>query len=161
MPPVPKKADWPKDSSPVKPNRMSKPRPNRPQIRMRLIVAGEKPRYGRMNGAAISPAAVSASTRERRCFDIGRPGLLAPGGAEQPVGAEHQHQRHHDEEHDIGISGVEHRGDTDDLARDKAAEHRAWERTDATDDDDNEGLHETCQAAVRRDRSKRRVDVSG
>ena len=42
MPPVPKKADWPNDSSPVKPNRMSKPMPNRPQIRMRLIVVGRE-----------------------------------------------------------------------------------------------------------------------
>ena len=46
MPPVPKKADWPNDSSPVKPNRMSKPRPNRPQTRMRLTVAGEKSEMG-------------------------------------------------------------------------------------------------------------------
>ena len=46
MPPVPKKADWPNDSSPVKPNRMSKPRPNRPQIRMRLIVVGREAEMG-------------------------------------------------------------------------------------------------------------------
>ena len=63
MPPVPKKADWPKESRPVKPNKMSKPMPNRPHTRMRLIVVGANPRYGRMNGVAISPMAVSASTR--------------------------------------------------------------------------------------------------
>ena len=44
MPPVPKNADWPNESSPVKPNRMSKPMPNRPQTRMRLIVVGVNPR---------------------------------------------------------------------------------------------------------------------
>jgi hypothetical protein len=44
MPPVPKKADWPKESRPVKPNRMSKPIPNTPQTRMRLIVVGVNPR---------------------------------------------------------------------------------------------------------------------
>ena len=44
MPPVPKKADWPNESRPVKPNRMSKPSPNTPQTRMRLIVVGVKPR---------------------------------------------------------------------------------------------------------------------
>ena len=44
MPPVPKKADWPNESSPVKPNRMSKPMPNRPQTMIRLIVVGVNPR---------------------------------------------------------------------------------------------------------------------
>ena len=44
MPPVPKKADWPNDSRPVKPNRMSKPMPNIPQTRIRLIVVGVNPR---------------------------------------------------------------------------------------------------------------------
>ena len=44
MPPVPKNADWPNESSPVKPNRMSKPSPNTPQTRMRLIVVGVNPR---------------------------------------------------------------------------------------------------------------------
>ena len=44
MPPVPKKADWPNESRPVKPNRMSKPMPNMPQTRMRLIVVGVNPR---------------------------------------------------------------------------------------------------------------------
>ena len=70
MPPVPKKADWPNDSSPVKPNRMSKPTPNRPQTRMRLTVVGEKPRCGSTNGAAISPTAVSVSTSRGRFLTI-------------------------------------------------------------------------------------------
>src|SRR3954465_118492 len=161
MPPVPKKADWPKDSSPVKPNRMSKPRPNKPQIRMRLIVAAEKPRYGRMNGATISAAAVSASTRKGRFFSIGRAGSFAPRGTEKPVGADYQHQHHRREQHDVGVTGIKHRGDTDDLARDEAAEHRARERTNAADDDDDESLHENCLAYVRRDRHHRCVDDAG
>ena len=70
MPPVPKKADWPNDNSPVKPNRMSKPMPNRPQTRMRFTVVGVKPRCGSTNGAAISPIAVSASTRKGRCLSM-------------------------------------------------------------------------------------------
>src|SRR5690349_4000666 len=115
MPPVPKKADWPNDSSPVNPNRMSKPNPNRPQIRMRSIVVGEKPRYGSTNGAVISPAAVSASTTSGRCFIIGAAGSIATDGAEQPVGAEHEHEGHRREKHDVGVAWVEHRGDADDL----------------------------------------------
>jgi len=67
MPPVPKKAAWPKESRPVKPNRRSKPIPDRPQTRMRLTVFGAASNSGRMNGAPISAAAVSASMRSGRC----------------------------------------------------------------------------------------------
>src|SRR3569833_4221183 len=151
MPPVPKKADWPNDSSPVKPNRMSKPMPNRPQIRMRLIVVGEKPRCGRTNGAAMRPIAVSTSTRRGRFLTIWG-ALFATGGAEQPVRTQHEHQRHGREQHDIGVTWIEHRADADDLAGDEAAEHRARERADAADDDHDEGLHQDRLADVGRDR---------
>jgi hypothetical protein len=46
---------------------MSKPMPNRPQTRMRLTVFGAASKSGRMKGAAISAAAVSASIRSGRC----------------------------------------------------------------------------------------------
>src|ERR1700689_5211472 len=111
MPPVPKKAAWPNDKSPVKTNKMSKPMPNRTQIRIRLIVVGVKPRWGRMNGAAIRPAAVKTSTSKGRCLSISAPRSFAARGAEQPIGPQHKHQRHGDEQHDVGIAGVENRGD--------------------------------------------------
>ena len=85
MPPVPKKADWPNDNSPVKPNRMSKPTPNTPQIRIRLTVVGEKPRWGSKNGAAISPIAVGFD-------DVGAllehdgPGYSLPAEPSSPYG---------------------------------------------------------------------------
>src|SRR6185312_808770 len=122
MPPVPKKADWPNESRPVKPNRMSKPSPNMPQTRMRLIVVGVNPRYGRMNGAAISAAAVRASTRKGRCLSIRWPYSFAAGGAEQTIRPQHQHERHRHEQHHVGVAGIEHRGDADDLAGDEPAE---------------------------------------
>src|SRR5262249_47517210 len=129
MPPVPKKADWPKERRPVKPNRMSKPRPNMPQTRMRLIVVGVNPRYGRTNGAAINPAAVRISTRKGRCLSMRPPRSFAAGRAEQSVRTQHEHQRHGDEQHDVGIAWVEHGGDADDLAGDEPAEHGARERS--------------------------------
>src|SRR3954471_9063240 len=125
MPPVPKKAAWPNDSRPVKPNSMSKPMPNMPQTRMRLIVVGVKPRYGSTKGAAIRPAAVRISTKKGRCLSIRPLASFAAGRAEQPVWTQHEDQRHGDEQHDIGIAGVEHRGDADDLAGNQAAKHRA------------------------------------
>src|SRR3954464_16036260 len=124
MPPVPKKADWPNESSPVKPNRISKPRPKMPQTRMRLMVVGVKPRCGSTKGAAMSATAVATSTRTGRFLTIGR--LLASGRAEQAIGPQHQHQGHRDEQHHVGVTGVDHRGEADDLARDQAAELRAW-----------------------------------
>src|ERR1043165_1666181 len=125
MPPVPKNADWPNDNSPVKPNRMSKPRPNRPQTRMRLIVVGVNPRCGRMNGVAMSAAAVSASTRKGRCLSIKPPPSFAADRAEQAIWPQHQHQCHSHEQHDVGITGIEHRGDADDLAGDQTADDGA------------------------------------
>src|SRR5215469_18231361 len=125
MPPVPKKADWPKERRPVKPNRMSKPRPNRPQTRMRLIVVGVNPRYGSTNGAAINAAAVRISTRKGRCLSIRWPYSFAAGGAEQTVRSQHQHERHRHKQHDVGVARVEHRGDADDLAGDQAADDGA------------------------------------
>src|ERR1044071_2931105 len=100
MPPVPKKADWPNESKPVKPNRMSKPIPNMPQTRIRLIVVGVKPRCGSTNGAAIRPIAVRISTRKGRCLSIKRPHSFAASRAEEPIGSQHEHQRHGDEQHD-------------------------------------------------------------
>src|SRR5262249_37287569 len=140
MPPVPKKADWPKESRPVKPNRMSKPMPNTPQTRMRLIVVGVNPKYGRTNGAAISAMAVRISTRKGRCLSIARPRSFAAGRAEQSIGTQHEHQRHGDEQHDVGVAWVEHGGNADDLAGDQAAEDGARKRADAADDDHDEGL---------------------
>src|SRR3954454_2416249 len=101
MPPVPKNADWPNESSPVKPNRMSKPMPNRPQTMIRLIVVGVNPRGGSTNGTAIRPIAVRISTRKGRCLSISAPGSFAADRAEQSVRTEHQHQRHGDEQHDV------------------------------------------------------------
>src|SRR5262245_31173772 len=111
MPPVPKKADWPKESRPVKPNSRSKPMPNTPQTRMRLMVVGVKPRYGRTNGAAIRAMAVKASMRRGRCLSIRARRSFAAGRAEQSVGTQHEHQRHGDKQHDVGVAGVEHGGD--------------------------------------------------
>src|SRR3954467_11153452 len=103
MPPVPKKADWPNDKRPVKPNRMSKPNPNRPQTRMRLIVVGVKPRCGSTKGAAMSATAVATSTRTGRFLTIGR--LLASGRAEQAIGPQHQHQGHRKGQPHVGVTG--------------------------------------------------------
>src|SRR5215831_7595597 len=110
MPPVPKKADWPKESRPVKPNRMSKPIPNRPQTRIRLMVVGVKPRCGSTNGTTSRPTAVSASMINGRCLSISWPGSFAAGGAEEAVGPQDQHQGHGREKHDIGVARIEHRG---------------------------------------------------
>src|SRR6185369_5760564 len=110
MPPVPKKADWPNESRPVKPNMMSKPMPNNPQTRMRSIVVGVNPRGGSTKGAAISPAAVRASTMNGRDLSMGSPCSFAACRAEQSVWTQHEHQRHGDEEHDVGIARVEHGG---------------------------------------------------
>ena len=41
------------------------------------------------------------------------------------------------------------------------AEHRAGERPDAADDDDDEGLHQNRLADVGRDRHHRRIDDAG
>src|SRR5689334_18936357 len=103
IPPVPKNADCPNDSSPVNPNRISNPSPNKPQTRMRLIVVGVNPRYGSTKGAAIKPTAVNTSTMMGRLLSIADRASLAPGGAEQPVRPQHQHQRHRHEQHDIGV----------------------------------------------------------
>src|SRR4029079_19249799 len=108
MPPVPKKADWPKESRPVKPNRMSKPKPNNTQTRMLSIVVGVNPRRGSTNGAAISPAAVRASTMNGRDLSMGSPRSFAAGRAEQSVWTQHEHQRHGDEEHDPSRCRGEH-----------------------------------------------------
>src|SRR5437763_8687550 len=161
MPPVPKNADWPKESRPVKPNRISKPIPNRPQTRMRFIVVGVNPRYGSTNGAAINPTAVSTSTRKGRCLSIRGPQSFAANRAEQSVRTQHEHQRHGDEQHDVGIARVEHGGDADDLAGDEPAEHGARERSDPADDDDDEGLYQDRLADIRCDRDHRRVDDAG
>src|SRR5579862_5365039 len=104
MPPVPKKADCPKESRPVKPNKMSKPMPKMPHTRMRLIVVGAKPRCGRINGVAINPITVRASTRKGRCLSIRSLRSFAAGRAKQAVGPQDQHQRHGDEKHDVGVA---------------------------------------------------------
>src|SRR5262245_28524589 len=161
MPPVPKKADCPNESRPVNPKRMSKPMPNTPQTRMRLIVVGVNPKYGRMNGATISPAAVRTSMRKGRCLSIRCLHSFAAGRAEQPVGTQHEHQRHGHEKHDVGVAWVEHRGEADDLACDKTAEQRARERAHAADDDHDERLYQDRFADVGRDRNYRRVDDAG
>src|SRR3954452_8009762 len=110
MPPVPKNADWPNESRPVNPKRMSKPMPNRPQTRMRFIVVGVKPRYGSTNGAASKPAAVRISTRNGRCLSIRPLQSFAACRAEQSIRTQHEHQRHGDEQHDVGVAWVEHGG---------------------------------------------------
>src|SRR6188472_987064 len=117
---------------------MSKPSPNRPQIRMRFMVVGENPRWGRTKGAAISPRAVRASTMKGRLGFIGRLGSFAARRAEKAIRPEDQHERHRHEQHDIGVSGIEHRGDADDLAGYESAEDCAWEGADAANDHDDE-----------------------
>src|SRR5271155_1413180 len=109
---------------------------------MRLMVVSEKPRCGSTKGAAISAMIVSASTMKGRFVLMQGPSSLAARRAEESIGADHQHKRHRHEKHDVGIAGVEHRCDADDLAGDEAAEDRARKRADATDDDDDEGLNE-------------------
>src|SRR5579862_3292749 len=161
MPPVPKKADCPKDSRPVKPNKMSKPMPKMPHIRMRLIVVGAKPRYGRMNGAMISPTAVSASTRKGRCLSIRSLRSFSADCAEQAVGSQDQYQCHGNKKHDVGVAWVEHRGNADDLAGDQATQDCSWKGADTADDDDHEGLDEDSLAHVGSDRHHRGIDDAG
>ena len=50
MPPVPKKADWPNDNRPVKPNRMSKPRPKKPPDQDPVHGVGRKAEMGQHEG---------------------------------------------------------------------------------------------------------------
>src|SRR5579885_3644522 len=93
-----------------------------------------------MNGATIRPAAVSASIRKGRCLSMSAPLLFPAGGAKQPVRAQHQNQRHGDEQHDVRIARVEHRRNADDLPGDQAAKHRPRKGADAADDDH----HKVC-----------------
>src|SRR5262249_33005554 len=90
-----------------------------------------------------------------------RPRSFAAGRAEQSVGTQHEHQRHGDEQHDVGVAWVEHGGDADDFAGDQPAQHGARERSDAADDDYDEGLHQDRLADVGGDRDHRRVDDAG
>src|SRR5215472_5774870 len=110
---------------------MSKPMPNKPHTSTRLMVLGAKPSHGITNGTAISPIAVRVSTSRGRCLSIGNPKSVTARRAEQPVWAYHQHQRHGGEQHHVGPRRVDHRGDTDDLAGDQAAQHGARKRADA------------------------------
>src|SRR5215467_9436090 len=116
---------------------MSKPRPNRPQTRIRFTVFGAKPRWGSTKGAAIRPIAVSVSIRKGRCLSIGKSRLLAALHAEQTVRPYHEHERHGRKQHHIGVAWVEHGGDADDFACNQAAEDGARERSDAADHHDN------------------------
>src|SRR5262245_61358662 len=106
---------------------MSKPMPNRPQTRMRLTVFGANPRYGRTNGARINPAAVKVSISNGR-----RPMPLPPSyttrHSEQAAWPYHQHERHRREQHDVGVAGIDHRRDADDLAGNEPAKHGARKR---------------------------------
>src|SRR5271166_1128362 len=106
------------------------------------MVVSEKPRCGSTKGAAISAMTVNASTTKGRFAFMQGPRSLAARRAEEPIGADHQHKRHRHEEHDVGIAGVEHRRDADDLAGDETAKHRSRKRADAPDDHDDEGLNE-------------------
>src|SRR5262245_10394338 len=155
MPPVPKKADWPKESRPVKPNRISKPMPNSPQTRMRLIVVGVNPRYGRTKGAAINPTAANISMRKGRCLSMR--GSFPTGCAEQSVRTQHEHQRHRNEQHHVRVARVEHGGDADDLASDEAAQNGSRKGPNAADDDHDESLHQDPFPDVGCDRDHRRV----
>src|SRR5262245_326745 len=137
---------------------MSKPTPNNPQTRMRLIVVGENPRYGSTNGAATSATAVSATMLEKRCLNMRRLCSFAGRGAEQTVRPQHQYQRHGHEQHDVGIARVEHRCDADDLASDQATENGTGKGADPADHDDDECLHQDRLADIGRDRDNRSVD---
>src|SRR5215471_770125 len=124
---------------------MSKPMPKRPHTRMRLTVFGAKPRYGKVNGAAMSAITVSVSTRKRRlpaisCGSSFAGASFPPFGSEQAVRPDHQDERHGGEQHDVGVAGIDHGREAHDLAGDQAAQHRARKRADAADHDDDEGL---------------------
>src|SRR5271154_4709323 len=130
-------------------------------MRMRLMVVGENPRCGRTKGVAISAAAVNASTTKGRFGFMRGPRSLAARRAKEPVGAEHQHERHRDEQHDVGVAGIEHRRDANDLAGDEAAKNRAWERTNAADDDDDKSLNKDRFADIGRNRDDGSVYDTG
>src|SRR6185312_7768974 len=118
---------------------MSKPMPNRPQMRTWLAVPGAKPMSGSTQGAARSPRAVSPSiTSGRR--SISAPDSRAPAQAEQALRPDQQDQRHRREQHHLRIGRIDHGGEAQDLAGDDAAEDGAGKRADAADDDDDEGL---------------------
>ena len=136
--PVPKKADWPNDSSPVKPNRMSKPMPNRPQTRIRLTVFGAKPRCGSTRRGSTNGAS-DQSDGCHRFLDSERDVALSISGPEASLAASpcravraagtRSTSVIADEQHDVGVAGVEHRGDADDLAGDQSAQNGAGERS--------------------------------
>src|SRR5262245_42803836 len=102
---------------------MSNPMPNRPQTRIRLTVLGAKPRYGSTSGATMSASAVMTSTRQERGLCESRTRLLAASGTKKAMWTHHQHQRHRGEQHDVGVTRVDHRSEADDLAGDQAAKH--------------------------------------
>src|SRR6185437_13069628 len=62
---------------------------------------------------------------------------------------------------DVGVAGIDHRGDADDFAGDQAAENGAGERSDAADHHHHEGFDQDIVADARRQRNHRRVDDAG
>ena len=64
-PPEPKKAACPNDRSPVKPNRMSKPSPKMPQIKMRSAMSAVPPISAKADGKTNSATIVAASGNHR------------------------------------------------------------------------------------------------
>ena len=125
------------------------------------MVSGTNPIFGSTYGRDDQSEGRQPSRRSdripRRVCDHVRPGPRA----EQAARTHDQHERHHQKQHDLGIAGIEHRCEAEDLARDQAAEHRARERADAADDHDDESLDQDGVADVGRDRRDRDIDDSG
>src|SRR5215472_17766690 len=116
---------------------MSNPIPNSPHTRIWLTVFGGAPSAGSTKAPAKSPSAVRASTFQGRLSSIGRLHLFAARHAEQALRPQQQHQGHHREQHDPGISRVDHRSQAEDLAGNQPTEDRSRERADAADNDND------------------------
>src|ERR1700722_13377510 len=118
---------------------------------MRLMGVSEKPKCGSTKGAANNTMTVNISAMSGFFMFIRGPRSLAACHAEESIGADHQHQRHRHEQHDICIAGIEHRRDADDLAGYEASKPRPRKRADAANNNDDKGLNEDRFTNVRRD----------
>src|SRR6185437_8606743 len=129
-PPLPKNAACPNESSPVKPNRMSKPNPKMPQIRMRSAMSAVPPINANAEGNSsnATTATASGSHRRRARASIVLRRSLAALNAEQALRPENQHDGHRGKQHHFRVSGLHHRGQADDFTCNKPADQRAPER---------------------------------
>src|SRR6516225_351094 len=113
------------------------------------MVASDISHDGSTNAAAATTANASAPSKVLRQAISDLP-WLRPG--EQPIGPEHQYQRHHGvNDEQLELRHEMHRGGATD-----GADERAFDRSQSPDDDHREGKHDHLDADAERDRNLRR-----